>query len=313
MYRKLDKLLDPVTPHSTVLTQEELTGLLHIPGEGDKPQALKTTSTKGEAKRPGITGNISSGNGSAGTTPSGTARESTTQNTGQSSRDSTNPKAVTRDQKEVLKDLQPSDILAYSRLSEEELAMLDELSDEERRVLSNISKKEAIKEYERFQRREDIDEFTPAVKRGEVRKSHKNQYLYNRMHDPEEIETEKIGDEEIKIHVPKEDDGGTDVYAGRYPQLKIESNADNPESDIHLGINTKRTRHGLTDYGIPRSQLRRHLAVFGMTGSGKSTLIDNYLIQLAYGGDGFCFIDPKPLRTGKDLYMALTRRLTAFS
>lgn len=51
--------------------------------------------------------------------------------------------------------------------------------------------------------------------------------------------------------------------------------------------------HGPKPAYIPEENLCKHSAIFGTTGYGKTTLLTNLMIQFAYKGRGFMFIDPK--------------------
>src|SRR3712207_2378675 len=45
-------------------------------------------------------------------------------------------------------------------------------------------------------------------------------------------------------------------------------------------------------FGIRRVDRRRHIAVSGQTGTGKSTLLENMILQDIARGEGVAFIDP---------------------
>ncbi len=50
---------------------------------------------------------------------------------------------------------------------------------------------------------------------------------------------------------------------------------------------------GITkEYGILQDDRRRHMYILGKSGMGKSTLLENMILQDIYNGHGVCFIDP---------------------
>ena len=51
-------------------------------------------------------------------------------------------------------------------------------------------------------------------------------------------------------------------------------------------------RNKQTPFGIKRDDRRRHVYIIGKTGMGKSTLMENMVLQDIYNGEGVCFIDP---------------------
>src|SRR4051794_7396185 len=66
-------------------------------------------------------------------------------------------------------------------------------------------------------------------------------------------------------------------------------------SDDDLTILGRRVGYGAHPsgpFGISRAERRRHLYVQGKTGTGKSTLLANMLIQDIARGEGVCLIDP---------------------
>jgi hypothetical protein len=72
-----------------------------------------------------------------------------------------------------------------------------------------------------------------------------------------------------------------------------------PNEGILLGQNIHRNL--ITDiYYTPKDRLR-HFYVIGQTGTGKSTILDNMIIQDIKNGEGCCFIDPH----GSDVQMIL--------
>jgi len=52
------------------------------------------------------------------------------------------------------------------------------------------------------------------------------------------------------------------------------------------------TRGNVKNFGILQEDRRRHMYVLGKTGMGKSTLLQNMVLQDIYNGHGVCFLDP---------------------
>jgi len=104
---------------------------------------------------------------------------------------------------------------------------------------------------------------------------------------------------------------GDNVYAGSFVRRVM--HYDSPH--FSLGLNTGGGLKKATKYSIDATDML-HTALFGGTGSGKSTLMRNTMVQLAIKGYGFTFIDPKkgtdddldddfPVTIGEDTHMLL--------
>lgn len=90
-----------------------------------------------------------------------------------------------------------------------------------------------------------------------------------------------------------------EVYTGKWPRELMESR----DGDEPMWVGTYETTYGKhRPVPIDPDTLDTHMAIFGGTGKGKSTLTKNILVQLAMGGAGFCFIDPK---SGGDIFELL--------
>jgi len=90
-----------------------------------------------------------------------------------------------------------------------------------------------------------------------------------------------------------------EVYCGEWPREIMESR----DEDESMWVGTYETTYGKhRPVPIDPDTLDTHMAIFGGTGKGKSTLTKNILVQLAMGGAGFCFIDPK---SGGDIFELL--------
>ena len=68
-----------------------------------------------------------------------------------------------------------------------------------------------------------------------------------------------------------------------------------PQTGLFLGVNDYRHLH--TKIFLPNEDRLRHLYIIGQTGTGKSVLLKNLILQDIHNGDGCCFIDPH----GEDL------------
>lgn len=51
-------------------------------------------------------------------------------------------------------------------------------------------------------------------------------------------------------------------------------------------------RGGNQIFGIKRKDRRQHLYILGKSGTGKSALISNLVIQNIWNGEGLCLVDP---------------------
>ncbi len=63
-----------------------------------------------------------------------------------------------------------------------------------------------------------------------------------------------------------------------------------PTEGLRIGVNEYRGTN--TPIYITQDDKRRHIYTIGQTGTGKSTMLTNLMLQDAYAGKGFCFIDP---------------------
>lgn len=84
-----------------------------------------------------------------------------------------------------------------------------------------------------------------------------------------------------------------DVYAGRWPIKLFAGAEDEPRQPIWVGYTEPDPLHGPREVPIEFNSQFRHVALFGSTGMGKSTVLKNMMVQWALGGYGFCYIDPK--------------------
>jgi hypothetical protein len=103
--------------------------------------------------------------------------------------------------------------------------------------------------------------------------------------------TERIGPDQTKQQgiLP---DGSDDMFAGQWVREMFEAHDKRPDDNTWVGYTRDNVR-GVQEAGIEYKSLFRHMAFFGMTGYGKSTVLKNLMVQWAFMGHGFCFIDPK--------------------
>lgn len=82
-------------------------------------------------------------------------------------------------------------------------------------------------------------------------------------------------------------------YSGKWPLRLFQGAKEEPRQPIWIGYTEPDPLHGPREVPIEFNSLFRHVALFGSTGYGKSTVLKNMMIQWAYGDHGFCYIDPK--------------------
>lgn len=95
------------------------------------------------------------------------------------------------------------------------------------------------------------------------------------------------------------DDSGS-KWMGKDIREIIENRRHDPTAPTRIGY-TKDNVKGVQDVYIDHNALFRHLALFGQTGYGKSTLMRNIMLQWINSDYGVCYIDPK----GDDSYELL--------
>ncbi len=59
----------------------------------------------------------------------------------------------------------------------------------------------------------------------------------------------------------------------------------------YMGLTAKKTGESFL-VGIQKEERRKHLYILGKTGMGKTTLLENMILQDVYNGFGVCYIDP---------------------
>ena len=80
--------------------------------------------------------------------------------------------------------------------------------------------------------------------------------------------------------------------SGPFIRQMFENAHQNPQQAVWFGYDDD-PQEGFREAGIPFESMRRHLWVAGVSGSGKTTFKLNAMVQLAYGGHGFVYNDPK--------------------
>lgn len=92
-----------------------------------------------------------------------------------------------------------------------------------------------------------------------------------------------------------ENDDGREIFAGPRARIELEQkprearHVSNYDVPLFLGTGVRKGK----DATLPKETLYRHVAVLGVTGYGKSTLLTNVQKQIIESGEGLCFIDPK--------------------
>jgi hypothetical protein len=90
------------------------------------------------------------------------------------------------------------------------------------------------------------------------------------------------------FHFPQQDKAFSNVKEGA--AATAPAPLDMPTSGVLLGIN--KARGGDTPIYLSEEDRMRHLYVIGQTGTGKTTILKNMIIQDIKNGHGCCFIDP---------------------
>ena len=107
-----------------------------------------------------------------------------------------------------------------------------------------------------------------------------------------EWQKDPITNEDRAYEISVTDSSG-DTYIGRDVKAELfDIHQEHPESPLWLGW-LKDNQKGVHEIGMDEMAWFRHMTVFGMTGTGKSTFINNIMLQIAMKGLGFCYIDPK--------------------
>jgi hypothetical protein len=120
--------------------------------------------------------------------------------------------------------------------------------------------------------------------------------------DPVEHITEAGVETKVKA-LSDSPDRKHNIFAGKRVRESLESGYGDPLSPLWTGYDIS-ARQGYVATGIPFSDLFQHLWVCGTTGAGKSVTLLNLMVQLAYGGHGFVYFDPKA-RDSRDLLKKL--------
>jgi len=91
------------------------------------------------------------------------------------------------------------------------------------------------------------------------------------------------------FHLPSETIG-ISTQLDRRAAKEVPAPGGLPTEGLRMGLNIY---HGVeTPIFLTPDDKRRHVYIIGQTGTGKSVLLTNMMLQDAYAGRGFCFIDP---------------------
>lgn len=107
--------------------------------------------------------------------------------------------------------------------------------------------------------------------------------------------TESIYNYETKsAGYPLDDDIRQEIefYAGEWPRNVMDSRSTRPKDNTWLGFVDDPVK-GVEPVGVAHNSLWQHMAFFGQTGYGKSTVLQNIMYQWMHAGYGVCFIDRK--------------------
>ncbi|WP_433631021.1 type IV secretory system conjugative DNA transfer family protein [Halomicrococcus sp. NG-SE-24] len=99
-----------------------------------------------------------------------------------------------------------------------------------------------------------------------------------------------------------------DIVASDRIRRDLEDAYDDPHSPLWTGYDVS-AQQGFAVPGIPFEDLFQHLWLVGTTGAGKTTQLLNQMVQLAYGGHGFVYFDPKAEDSRELLRMLPEHRL----
>jgi len=125
----------------------------------------------------------------------------------------------------------------------------------------------------------------------EIKGGHQREFLHNftyRLFEEKEVIPLNFEEMATIFHFP--------LYVKEFGQLKKTSStvgqapSDLSPEGIVLGVNDFRSLKTTVHYG--REDRMRHMYVIGQTGTGKTTILKNMIIQDIANGDGCCFIDP---------------------
>jgi hypothetical protein len=84
-----------------------------------------------------------------------------------------------------------------------------------------------------------------------------------------------------------------EMFMGRHAKAElIDAHQENQDDPLFIGWNPT-INDGIREIGVPKHSWNEHFSMFGTTGKGKSTVQQNFLLQIAQKGYGFCFYDPK--------------------
>jgi DNA helicase HerA-like ATPase len=111
----------------------------------------------------------------------------------------------------------------------------------------------------------------------------------------EETDTQSIYNYEVLSEGYTLDDdvrNEVEAYAGEWPRTIMDSRGQRKQDNTWLGYMDDPVK-GVEPIGVSHDSLWQHMAFFGQTGYGKSTVLRNIMYQWMHAGYGVCFIDRK--------------------
>lgn len=125
------------------------------------------------------------------------------------------------------------------------------------------------------------------VLEGRRQKAMLHRFTYRLWNDDESV---PLNLEELStvFHFPEQNTELANIKEGKYK--KSDAPQDMPKDGVILGYNESRLGKQMIHYD--REDRMRHLYVIGQTGTGKSNILRNLIIQDIKNGDGCCYIDP---------------------
>ncbi|WP_460920886.1 type IV secretory system conjugative DNA transfer family protein [Salinarchaeum chitinilyticum] len=106
-------------------------------------------------------------------------------------------------------------------------------------------------------------------------------------YDITERSVQHVGDTAVLAETAEEG-----PVAGQYVRTMFEDASDSDDAPLWVGY-TDDPYRGFREAPLRFDAQFRHCWVAGTTGYGKTTTLLNMMVQWAYGGHGFCYVDPK--------------------
>ncbi|HET7323572.1 MAG TPA: hypothetical protein VFJ06_04505 [Halococcus sp.] len=135
----------------------------------------------------------------------------------------------------------------------------------------------------------DTDADTPDVDPEEI---HETASILGEQYPITETSYDRVSNfrsDSVKVTADTETEG---LVAGSDVRKLFETARNRPRQALWIGYDND-PQEGFVEGGIPFENLRRHIWIAGVSGAGKTTEYLNIETQLAYGGHGFVYFDPK--------------------